>query len=198
MGGLTSYRFSDFILFSENAYYRQFEFYNQAIWPLHLVALVFAFIILYALYIKTDKKPEWAGRVLAILLVASWLWVAVAFLYLRFYQIHVVANWYAFGFVLQAGLLLWYGVIKNRLLLHVKSHFMKITGSALLLMSFIIYPFIALLSGRYWQQFEMFALAPDPTAIATFAILLFYKVPWVLFVIPVIWLVLSGMTLLSM
>lgn len=202
MGGLASYRFSDFILFSENAYYRQFEFYNQAIWPLHLLALVFAFFILYVLFKKPDKKTEWAGRVISILLVASWLWVAVAFLYLRFYQIHVVADWYAFGFVLQAGLLLWYGVIKNRLKkrlsLHVKSHFMIITGSALLLMSFIIYPFIPLLSGRYWQQFEMFALAPDPTAIATFAILLFYKVPRVLFVIPVIWVVLSVMTLLSM
>ncbi len=194
MDELASYRFSDFILFSESAYYRQFEFYNQAIWPLHLVALAFAFTILYALY----KKPEWAGRVIALLLVTSWLWVAVAFLYLRFYQIHVVANWYAFGFVLQAGLLLWYGVIKNRLSLHVESHLRIITGSALLVMSFIIYPFITLPGGRNWQQFEMFALAPDPTAIATFAILLFYKVPRVLFVIPVMWVVLSVMTLLSM
>jgi hypothetical protein len=62
----------------------------------------------------------------------------------------------------------------------------------------IIYPFIALLSGRSWMQFEMFALAPDPTALATLAILLFYKTPKVLYAIPGIWVLISGATLYVM
>ena len=194
MGELASYRFSDLILFSETAYYRQFEFYNQAIWPLHLVAGLFALSILYALF----KKPEWAGRIVAIILVVSWLWVAVAFLYQRFYQIHVVADWYALGFVLQAGLLTRYGVINNRMSLDVNSQHRIIIASALLLLSLIIYPFIPFLGGRNWQEFEMFALAPDPTVIATLAILILYKVPWAHFVIPLIWVILSVMTLFAM
>jgi hypothetical protein len=194
MGELASYRLSDFILFSQAAYYRQFELYNQAIWPIHIVAILFALIIMYTLW----KKPAWAGRNVALVLVISWGWVALVFLYQRFYQIHVVADWYAFGFVLQAGLLTWYGITKNRFTLFVESRLRVIIGSGLLLIALVFYPFIALLSGRSWMQFEMFALAPDPTALATLAILLFYKVPAVLFVIPIIWIFISAMTLIVM
>lgn len=194
MGNLTSYRLSDFILFSQTAYYRQFELYNHAIWPLQLVAILFSLVVLYALW----KKPAWAGRGVALLLVVSWIWVAWAFLYQRFYQIHVVADGYALGFVLQAGLIAWYGVIKNRFDSVVSSRSGVIIGTALLSIALIVYPFIAVISGRSWMQFEMFALAPDPTVLATVAILLFYKAPKLLYVIPIIWALISGMTLYVM
>jgi len=194
MGELASYRLSDFILFTPTAYYRQFELYNQAIWPLHIVAISFVLVMLYALW----KKPVWAGQLVALLLVVSWLWVAWAFLYQRFYQIHVVADWYALGFVLQAGLITWYGVIRNRFTLLVSNPLRIKMASVLLFVAFIFYPFIAFISGRSWMQFEMFALAPDPTVLATLAILLFYKVPIVLYAIPLIWMLLSGITLLVM
>jgi len=194
MAALASYRLSDFILFSETAYYRQFELYNQAIWPLHLLATLFSLLIGYALW----KKPAWGGRVVSGLLVVSWCWVAWAFLYQRFNQIHVVADMYALGFVLQACFLAWYGVIKNRLALVAASRPGIVVGAGVLFIALLIYPFIALITGRGWLQFEMFALAPDPTVLATLAILLVYKAPKILFVIPVIWAIVSGMTLLVM
>ena len=194
MGELTSYQLSDFILFSQTAYYRQFEFYNYAIWPLHIVAIIFSLVIFYALW----KKPVWSGLLVAILLVVSWVWVAFAFLYQRFYQIHVVADWYAFGFVLQAGFITWYGVIKNQFTLFVRNWLRIRIGSSLLFIAFIAYPFIAITTGRNWMQFEMFALAPDPTVLATLAILLFFKVPIVLYTIPTIWILISAMTLFVM
>ena len=194
MGELASYRLSDFILFSPTVYYRQFELYNQAIWPLHFLAISFMLLMLYALW----KKPVWAGQLVALLLVVSWLWVAWAFLYQRFYQIHVVADVYAFGFVLQAGLIAWYGVIRNRFTLLMSNPLRIKLASALLVVAFIFYPFIAFITGRSWMQFEMFALAPDPTILATLAILLFYKVPIVLYAIPLIWMLLSAMTLIVM
>ena len=194
MGEWASYRLSDFILFSETAYYRQFELYNLVVWPLHVVAILFALMIVYALW----KRTVWAGRVISGLLVVSWLWVAWAFLYQRFYQIHVVADWYALGFVLQAGMIIWYGIIRNRLTLHATNRLRVKIGSGLLIIAFVVYPFIAFIAGRSWMQFEMFALAPDPTALGTLAILLFYKAPRALYPIPVIWLLLSAMTLFAM
>jgi len=194
MGELASYRLSDFILFSQTVYYRQFELYNQLVWPLHILAIIFALITIYALW----KKPVWGGRLVALILVVSWLWVAWAFLYQRFYQIHVVADWYAFGFVLQAGLIIWYGLIKNRLTLFVRSQLKIKIGSALLFVAYAVYPFIAYINGRSWVQFEMFALAPDPTVLASLGILLFYKVPIVLYVIPIVWALLSASTLIVM
>lgn len=194
MGELASYRLSDFILFSQTTYYRQFELYNQAIWPLHIVVVLLALMIFYALW----KKPAWAGRGIALILTVSWLWVAWAFLYQRFYQIHIVADWYALGFILQAGLIAWYGVIKNRFTLFVKSRLRLTIGSGLLFITLVFYPFIAAISGRHWMQLEMFALAPDPTALATVAFLLFYKASITLYIIPIIWILLSAMTLLVM
>lgn len=194
MGDLTTYHLSDFILFSPSTYFRQFELYNLAIWPLHLVAIVFSCVMIYALW----KNPPWATRFVAVLLVMSWLWVAWAFLYQRFYQIHVVANWYAAGFVLQAGLIAWYGVIKNRFVSFPGNTLRTKLGSGLLLVSFVLYPFMPLIFGRSWLQFEMPFLAPDPTILATLAILLIYKSPGVLYIIPVTWVLLSGMTLLAM
>jgi len=194
MGELSSYRLSDFILFSQSAYYRQFELYNQAVWPLHIVAILFGLLILYALW----KKPAWAGRVISLLLAVIWIWVAVAFLYQRFHQIHVVADWYAYGFILQAAIIVWYGAIKNRLALSVENMLRKITGSGLLLVAYIFYPFIAYISGRSWMQLEMFALAPDPTVLATLGVLIFYKLPVILYSIPVIWLLISAITILVM
>lgn len=194
MGELASYRLSDFILFSETVYYRQFELYNQAAWPLHGVAILFSLLIGYALW----KRPAWAGRVISGLLVVSWLWVAWAFLYQRYNQIHVVAEWYALGFVLQAGLLAGCGVIKNRLALCVTSQPRLLIGAWVLFIALVFYPFMPLLSGRNWLQFEMFALAPDPTVLATLAILFIYKAPKGLYVIPVIWVIVSGTTLFVM
>ncbi len=194
MGEIISYSLSDFILFTDKAYYRQFELYNHAIWPLHLIAIVFSLVIIYALW----KKPAWAGRLNAVLLAVSWVWVAWAFLFERFYQIHVVANWYALGFVLQAGLIIWYGVIKNQFALFVQSQPRINIGLVLLFISLIIYPFIAFITGRSWLQFEMFSLTPDPTVLATLAILYLCKVSSVLYVVPIIWLLISGMTLIVM
>ena len=194
MGELTSYSLSDFILFSDKVYFRQFELYNHAIWPLHLIAIVFSLVIFFALW----EKPVWAGRVIAVLLTLSWVWVAWAFLYANFYQIHVVANWYALGFVLQAGLIIWYGLIKNRFTLAEESRNKINIGLVLIFISLILYPFIALITGRSWLQFEMFSLTPDPTALATLAILVLCKASRVLYVIPIIWLLISGMTLIVM
>ena len=196
MGEITSYNLSDFILFSDRVYYRQFELYNDAIWPMHLIAIIFSLVIIYTLW----KKPAaaWSGRLIAVLLTLSWVWVAWAFLYEYFYQIHVVANWYALGFVLQAGLLVWYGVIKNQFTLSEESRPRKNIGLGLLFISLIIYPFIAFITGRSWLQFEMFSLTPDPTVLATIAILVLYKASSVLYVIPLTWLLISGVTLIVM
>ena len=194
MNDLTSYRLSDFILFSQASYYRQFELYNQAIWPLHAVAIICILILSYMIW----KRPSYAGRVVALLFVLSWVWVGYVFLYQWFYQIHVVADWYALGFVLQAGLIAWYGLIKNSFALLSESRFRMNIGLGLLIVSVFVYPFIALISGRSWMQFEMFALAPDPTVLATFAILLISKGSTILYVIPIIWILLSAMTLFVM
>lgn len=194
MGKWSSYSLSDFILFTESAYYRQFELYNEAVWPLHIIAVIFVLAITYVLW----RRPAWGGRLTAFILVTSWLWVAWAYLYERFSQLHVVADWYALAFVLQAVLLSWYGLIKNRFDSTACCRTRQITSAILLLVAMLVYPLLAVLNSRPWMQFEMFGLAPDPTVLATLAIVLFHRGPMLLYVVPLAWLLVSTLTLIGM
>ena len=65
---------SDFLLFSPRTYYRLFELYNAAIWPLQIVALAAGVAILLLC-----ASQAWRGRLIAAMLAACWLWFAWAF-----------------------------------------------------------------------------------------------------------------------
>jgi hypothetical protein len=61
-------------------------------------------------------------------------------------------------------------------------------------------PLLAPLQGRGWATSEVFGIAPDPTAIATLGVLLLArgKLLPLLVPIPILWCLLSGMTLSTM
>src|SRR4029077_4847944 len=61
-------------------------------------------------------------------------------------------------------------------------------------------PLLAPLQGRGWASSERFGTAPDPTAIATLGLLLLARGRSLLLLlpIPVLWCLLSGMTLQTM
>ena len=63
------------------------------------------------------------------------------------------------------------------------------------------WPAFALLDGRPWREAEVFAVAPDPTAFATLALIaLAARSPWtaLLCVAPALWLAISALTLFTM
>ena len=188
---ITSYHPADFILFSADVYFRLFERYNQEAWPLQVVAIFFAGLLLTII----KKRPTWSGQGILIILAISWCWVAWGFLHKWFYQVHVAANGYAIGFILQVLLMSWYS-LKKKLFTEMSSISWQLKiGTVLLVTVLLLYPFIAVLSGRYWWQFEMFAMAPDPTVLATFAILILHRASWVLYVIPITWVIITITTL---
>jgi membrane associated rhomboid family serine protease len=146
----------------------------------------------------------------------------------RYDTINWAARYFAIGFATQAALLVWTGVIRNRLrfaisdlqtpLIPAKAGIQSPkrqpaisqnwipafagtsgAGMALFLYALVLHPLIAPLTGRPWTQAEIFGLAPDPTAVATLGMLLTAGRPlWLLFVIPVLWCVLTGLTLWTM
>ncbi|HSJ78405.1 MAG TPA: DUF6064 family protein, partial [Erythrobacter sp.] len=70
-----TYGLRDLLLFSPRTYYRLFERYNLELWPLPLVALALGVVLLALARQGGDR----AGRGLAVILAACWLWVAWAF-----------------------------------------------------------------------------------------------------------------------
>ena len=69
---------------------------------------------------------------------------------------------------------------------------------ALVLIALVLYPLLAPLDGRSWWQAEVFGLAPDPTVAATLGALLFWRAPWPLWPIPLLWCAASGVTLMEL
>jgi hypothetical protein len=54
--------------------------------------------------------------------------------------------------------------------------------------------------GRGWRQAEVFGIAPDPTVVATVGLLLLSesRPQWSLLVTPVLWCLISGVTLFAL
>jgi uncharacterized membrane protein YwaF len=188
-----TYGITDLVLFTPETYFRLFELYHRDWWPMQLACLAMAVVILLCLWLR----PARGGRVIAILLAASWGWLGWAFLHLRFAPIHWVANWYAVAFFLQALLLFIYGVSRRGMEFETGNTVRTGIGVVVLLFALLVMPATAHLSGREWMQAELFAMTPDATALATLGLLLLVKgqvAVW-LVIIPVAWSFVTGATL---
>src|SRR3977135_3421443 len=150
------YRLSNFLLFSPRTYYRLFELYNGEIWPGQILALLVGLAILVLL-----RKPgAWRGRVIAVLLAASWLWVAWAYHYSRYASINWVATYFAAAFALEAMLLIVVAAGRG-LAWPPPAAWTNRIGIGLVIFAVALQPLVGPLVGRSWSQVEIFAIAPD-------------------------------------
>ena len=195
MTELWTYSLRDLLLFSPQTYYRLFELYNIAWWPLHVVALALGILLL----VLGWRGGARAGRSMAALLALSWLWVAWAFHSQRYASINLAAEYFAWAFAAQGLLLLWLGVLRGQLrpvpAFTTKFRF----GLGILFFALALIPVMGVLTGRSWTQAEVVGMAPDPTVLATLGTLLLAngRPIYLLYPIPIAWCLLSGATLLA-
>lgn len=205
-----TYRLSDFLMFSPRTYYRLVELYNLDTWPRHLLGLCLGGAVLCVAWLARTR----AAPLIWATLGACWIWVAWAFLWQWYATINWAATWFAVGFAIEAALLiLTSGLAARRLPAGVGSGIRlarglpRAIGIALAIVALTAQPWIALLVGRPWQQAEVFGLAPDPTALATLGLLLIMQpraktsqaeppsgLWWLLWLIPILWCLVSGAT----
>ncbi|MDM0046133.1 DUF6064 family protein [Variovorax dokdonensis] len=164
----SSYRPSDFLLFSARTYQRMFESYNAQVWPVHVLALALGLGVLTALALRRPSVSLTARVAFASLGVA-WLWMAWAFHWQRYAQINWAATWFAAGFAVQGALMLVAASFEWQ------RHDGARGWAGLMLLGFaiVVQPWLTLaLTDRPWTEAELFGLAPDPTAIGTVGLLL--------------------------
>ena len=192
-----TYRLSDFLMFSPRTYWRLIELYNQEVWPAQPATFAAG---LLALWLAGSRRAD-AGRMLAALLAAAWLWVGWAFHWQRYASINWAAQYFALAFAAQAVLLLGLGVSRAGAHTPPAGAAMQNLGWLLALTGVLLYPLVGLLAGRPWTQAEVFGIAPEPTALATLGLLLAADHPparaarWMLAVIPTLSLLLGAATL---
>ena len=191
-----SYTLSDFLLFSPRVYYRMIERYNESVWPAQLLTMAVGVGILGALRRPSARQ----GRIIAGILALLWMWVAWAFLLQRYATINPAIRYIVPLFVLEALLLVWWGVIGGKLSFPLKREASGRFGTALFLLGVLLYPALAGIFGRPARQAEAFGIAPDPTVIATVGLLLLpnSRFRWGLLPVPLLWCGITAATLWAM
>lgn len=162
-----------------------FERYNLAIWPLQIVAYALGLVA-----VALAVRPVWVSdRIICAILAFSWLWMGAVYHLAYFSVINGAAIAFGALFIVQGVLWLLVGVVRPRLAFRVKFGASSMLGGLLILYAMVAYPIIGSLLGHGYPRSPSFGVAPCPTTIFTFGLLLWtrVRVPICLLVIPLLW-----------
>jgi hypothetical protein len=173
--------------FSREAFLDVFAVYNTLWWPVALT-LWTATLIAFVVRLADRNATQWTFGLLAV----QWAWSAVAYHASLFSRINPAAWLFAAMFLIQAALLIWYGVAPHRLRF---SRGGPIAGPAAygVIAYGLVYPFLALVGGHSYPRTPTFGV-PCPTAIVTmgFLMLLRGRIPPWLIIVPLSWAAIGG------
>lgn len=185
----STYALADFVPYLAEVYFGLIAAANQTYWPLHVSTLTLGLVLIW---LGCSRRPRLALGLLA----AVWVWVAYSFLFTRYAELNWAAHWLGWGIVAQAGLLL-LACIPFRRLDHSR---MPATwpGITIALFGLLLYPLITAYLGSSWSAAEVFAIHPEPTAMASMGISLLALRGWRLVLtlfIPIAWCLLASLHL---
>jgi hypothetical protein len=164
LGELSTYRPSDFLMFSPRTYWRLFELHNHAWWPAPLALPALGL----AAWAWLRRGGVVAQRAMALGLAAASVFVALAFVMERYEAINWAARGLAWLMAAQALALL--GVFGTLDAGAAAAHPMRRKAAlGLAAWALVAHPLLAVAMGRPWAQAEVFGLAPDPTTLAVLA-----------------------------
>lgn len=171
--------------FSVEQFLGIFQEYNLAIWPMQFAAYILAAIAL----LLAIKKSKFSDRIITAVLAFFWLWMGIVYHLIFFQTINKAAIGFGILYVIQGLLFLYEGVAQSRLSFEFKINFNSMIGSLFIIDAMLIYPLIGASLGHAYPRLPSFGVAPCPTTIFTFGLLLWTdkKVPKYVLIIPFIW-----------
>lgn len=193
-GDWLSYRLADFVPVTPEVYFRLVERVNAAWWPLHFLAGVLGLAAL---------ALAWRGRArLALALLApAWAASGVLFHLQRYAELNWAAVHFGGAFLVQAALLLALALFGRDPVRRPGGRPRAVTGAAIALFGLVAYPGVAVVAGLGWSRAEVFALHPDPTAVATLGMVLLALTgarAWLALALPLLWLLVAALTLVAL
>lgn len=171
--------------FTVEQFLQVFEQYNTAIWPMQVVVYLLALTAIFGVF----KRSRFAATIVTMILAFVWLWNGIVYHMLFFTRINQAAWLFGALFILQGLLLLHAGILRRRLTFSFRFEPYAVTGVVFILFAMIIYPVLGNLLGHTYPRSPCFGVAPCPTVVFTFGLLLLAdrKVPGWLLLIPVLW-----------
>jgi hypothetical protein len=174
--------------FTRDDFFDVFAAYNQRLWPFALALWLLTAYALVRLIRARSGGPWWIPELLAI----HWAWAALAYHAAFFSRINPAAWVFSGLFVLEAGLFLWYGVVRGPLQLSHGPFLQRLLSCGLIAYA-LLYPAIVRAEGHAFPRLPTFGV-PCPTTILTIGFLLAAgkSLPPVVAVIPLLWAFIAG------
>lgn len=174
--------------FTKEAFLNVFAEYNTSVFPLQIVFVLLAFVLIYLAY----RNYKYSSLIISLSLAFYWIWIGVVYHILFFSAINKAAYFFGVLFVLQGLLFIYAGAIRKELSYSTGRSMEAYFGWAFIAYALIIYPILGMLSGHSYPKAPTFGL-PCPTTIFTFGMFLFVKnrFPYYLLIIPVLWSILG-------
>jgi hypothetical protein len=173
------------IPFTVEQFFDVFVNYNHAIWPAQVVAYAIGLAAIGLAF----REGKSSGPVVAAILALFWIWMGVFYHMVHFSRINPLANIFGLFYVLQALLFVFTGIIQGKLSFRFRLEPLPLVGACFVLYAMVVYPFLGLSFGHFYPKTPMFGVAPCPTTIFTFGLLLWATgpVPAYLLIIPLVW-----------
>jgi hypothetical protein len=175
--------------FTDEQFFGVFAAYNLLLWPAALVLWVATAVVCIAWLRGSTNRSLLVPALLAI----HWIWVGLAYHAAFFTRINPAAWLFSGLFLVEAGLLVSYGVIRNRIRFAEPASFLRHVASWVLIAYALAYPLIAQAEGRAYPYVPTFAV-PCPTTILTIGFLLAADppLPRLVAVIPILWALIAS------
>jgi hypothetical protein len=162
-----------------------FERYNQAIWPMQVIA----YLLGIAALVLAVAGTKYSSRAVAAILSFYYLWIGIIFCLIFWRPDYAFASFLGVVFTIQAILFFVAGVLKTDLSFGFEADVYSGTGILFAAYAMLGFPLVASLIGHGYPWSPPFGLVPCPTTMFVFGMLLLTnkKVPKYVLVIPAGW-----------
>ena len=181
--------------FTQEQFLTIFAHYNLTIFPLQSIFIIIGIIALWF----TIKKSQISDRIILLILIFFWFWMGIVYHILFFSSINPLAWVFGVLFVIEAVLLIYFGVIKKLVGFSLTQDRYTLIGLVFIGYALVIYPVIGTVAGHGYPRLPTFGL-PCPTTIFPFGLFLMAdkKFPLPLLVIPLLWSMIGFFAALSL
>lgn len=173
--------------FTPDQFFDVFAAYNRSLWPVALALWGYALVAAVVLI-----RGRRSGRFAATMLAVEWIWAGLAYHAVFFSGINPAAWLFAALFLTEAGLLVWFGVVRDELRFSATGSLRHVVGWTLIIYG-LLYPLLALAEGHTFPRAPTFGV-PCPTTLLTIGWLFIADPPWpkVVALVPITWALIGG------
>jgi hypothetical protein len=174
--------------FTHEQFLDVFGAFNRALWPAALLLWIGTLGAVVWLF----RRGAAASRLLAAVLAVHWAWSGAVYHLVFFRPINPAATLFGLLFLVEAALLVWWGLARHEITFRPSSSPWACLGGVLIIYSFV-YPVLGLLFGLEFPRLPLYGV-PCPTTLLTVgALLLVPRRPArPLAVLPALWAGVGG------